>query len=138
MLTCLKEHLPVFMSHPLSIPFPKLFNSVSKKAALIVGGLGVCLCSPIISRNLIIVLSTMDFPDGEVIKNLPAIQETQKMWIRSVGEDPSEEEMATESSILAGIILWNRNLLGSSLWGLKVLDMTELSPLGPCGQQSEL
>ena len=46
MVTCLKEHLPVFISHPLSIPFLKLF--VSKKAALIVGGLGIYLCSPII------------------------------------------------------------------------------------------
>ena len=81
----------------------------------------------------------MDFPDGSLIKNLPAMQETQKMWVRSLGEeDPSEEETATQSSILARKILWNRNLLGSSLWGLKELDMTELSPLGPCGQQSEL
>ena len=67
------------------------------------------------------------------------MQETQKMWVRSLGEeDPSEEEMATQSSILAGIILWKRKLLGNSLWGLKELDMTELSPLGPCcGWQSE-
>ena len=31
------------------------------------------------------------------------------MWILSLGwEDPLEEEMATRSSILAGIILWTK------------------------------
>ena len=35
-------------------------------------------------------------------KNLPAMQET---WVQSLGwEDPLEEEMVTQSSILAGII----------------------------------
>ena len=36
------------------------------------------------------------------INNPPAIQETQKMWVRSLGwEDPLEEDMATLSRILA-------------------------------------
>ena len=36
------------------------------------------------------------------VKNLPAMQETQDMWIQSLGqEDPLEEEMAIHSSILA-------------------------------------
>ena len=36
-----------------------------------------------------------------VVKNPPAMQETQEMWVRSLGrEDPLEEEMATHSSIL--------------------------------------
>ena len=36
------------------------------------------------------------------VKNLPAMQETQEVWVRSLGhEDPLEEEMATHSSILA-------------------------------------
>ena len=36
------------------------------------------------------------------VKNLPAMQETQEMWVQSLGwEDPLEEEMATYSSILA-------------------------------------
>ena len=39
----------------------------------------------------------MGFPDGSVVKDLPAVQE----GIRSLGqEDPLEEEMATYSSIL--------------------------------------
>ena len=38
-------------------------------------------------------------PSGSVVKNQPAKQETQ---VRSLGrEDPLEEEMATNSSILA-------------------------------------
>ena len=42
-----------------------------------------------------------------VVKNPPAMQETQEMWVRSLGrEDPLEEEMATHSSILAWRIPW--------------------------------
>ena len=42
------------------------------------------------------------FPSGSVIKNLPVMQE---MLVLSLGrEDPVEEEMATHSSISAGII----------------------------------
>ena len=40
-----------------------------------------------------------DFPDNSVVKNLPAMQETQ-VW--SLGwEDPLEEDMATHSSNFA-------------------------------------
>ena len=43
-----------------------------------------------------------DFPSGSVVKNLPAMQETQKTWVLSLGgEDTLEDEMATHSSILA-------------------------------------
>ena len=39
---------------------------------------------------------------GLAVKNLPAVQETQEMWVQSLGqEDPLEEGMATHSSILA-------------------------------------
>ena len=35
-------------------------------------------------------------------KNLPAMQESQELWVQSLGlEDPLEKEMATHSSILA-------------------------------------
>ena len=44
----------------------------------------------------------ISFTGGSVVKNLPAKQETQEMWLRSLDrEDPLEEEMATRSSILA-------------------------------------
>ena len=41
----------------------------------------------------------MGFPDGSLVKNLPAMQET---WVQSLGEeDPLEKGMATHSSVLA-------------------------------------
>ena len=47
------------------------------------------------------------FPSGSVVKNLPAMQEAQEMWVRSLGrEDPLKKEMATHSSILAWRIPW--------------------------------
>ena len=46
----------------------------------------------------------MGVPSGSVVKNLPAMQETQ---VRSLGqEDPLEEGMATHSSVLAWRIPW--------------------------------
>ena len=44
-------------------------------------------------------------PWGSVVKNLPAIQETQETRVPSLGwEGPLEEGMSTHSSILAGKI----------------------------------
>ena len=44
------------------------------------------------------------FPGRSAVKNP---QETQEMWVLSVGwEDPLEEEMATNSSILGWRMLW--------------------------------
>ena len=41
------------------------------------------------------------------VKILPAMQETQEMWVGSLDqEDPLEKEMATHSSILAWKIPW--------------------------------
>ena len=41
-------------------------------------------------------------PMAQVVKNLPAIQETQETWVPYLGQqDPLEEEMVTHSSILA-------------------------------------
>ena len=38
---------------------------------------------------------------AQVVKNLPAVQETQETLIRSLGqEDPLEEENAMQSSVL--------------------------------------
>ena len=49
----------------------------------------------------------MGFYNGSVVKNLPAMQETQDMQVQSPGqEDPLEEEMATHSSVLAWKIPW--------------------------------
>ena len=55
------------------------------------------------------------FPCGSVVKNLPAIQKPQEMWVWSVGQEgPLEEGMATHSSILAWRIQWTENLTGYS------------------------
>ena len=41
----------------------------------------------------------LGFPGGSVVKNPPAMQETQETWVRSLGwEDSLEESMATHSS----------------------------------------
>ena len=43
----------------------------------------------------------MDFPGGVVVRNRPAMQETQETWVPTLGwEDPLDEGMATHSSIL--------------------------------------
>ena len=45
------------------------------------------------------VLDTLDFPGGSVVKNLPAMQEMQ---VQSLGrEDTLEKQMATHFSVLA-------------------------------------
>ena len=50
---------------------------------------------------------TIGFPGGSVVKNTPAIQETQETQVQSLGwEDPLEEEMAIHSRILAWRIPW--------------------------------
>ena len=49
----------------------------------------------------------MDFPDGSLIKNLPASAGAQEMQVQSLGqEDLLEEGMATHSSILALKMPW--------------------------------
>ena len=41
------------------------------------------------------------------------MQETQEMWVQSLGkDDPLEEEMATHSSILAWRIPWTKEPSG--------------------------
>ena len=50
-----------------------------------------------------------------MVKNLPAMQETQETQVLSLGqEDPLEKEMATHSSMLAGKALGQRSLVGYS------------------------
>ena len=66
------------------------------------------------------------FPNGSAVKNLPAMQETQDLWVWSLGrEDPLEKEMATHSSIFA----WEIPLSEEpgrlySLWVCKESDTT--------------
>ena len=47
------------------------------------------------------------FSNGSVVKNQPAMQEAQEMWVWSLGqENPWQEETATHSIILAWKIPW--------------------------------
>ena len=56
------------------------------------------------------------------IKNPPAVQETQEMWVQTLGqEDSLEMEMVTHSSILAWEVPWTEE----PPKGHKELDMTE-------------
>ena len=62
----------------------------------------------------------------QVVKNLPTIQEMQEMWVRSLGwEDPLEEEMATDFSILAWKIPSTEEPGRLQSIGHKQSDMTE-------------
>ena len=55
-----------------------------------------------------------------MIKNLPTMQESQEMRVRSLGqEDPLEEEMAPHSSILAWKIPWAEESGGLQSMGLQ-------------------
>ena len=57
---------------------------------------------------------------SSVVKNLPAIQKLQKVWVKSLGqEDPLEEGMATHSSILAWRIPWTEEPGGLHSIGLQ-------------------
>ena len=57
---------------------------------------------------------------GSVVKNHLPMQETQEVWVQSLGwEDPLEKGMAIHSSILAWEILWSEEPGGYNLWGLK-------------------
>ena len=58
-----------------------------------------------------------------MVKNLPAMQETR---VRSPGqEDPLEEEMATQASVLAWRIPWTEGPGGLQSMESQELDMTE-------------
>ena len=67
--------------------------------------------SPLCGFSLLIL--TLGFPGGSVVKNSPALQERPETRVRSLSwEDPLEEEMATHSSILAWEVPWTEELGG--------------------------
>ena len=88
-----------------SMQFPKVGNRIRKQQ------MSLCMNSKCI------------FPVAQMVKNLPAMQETQ---VRSLGqEDPLEKGMAIHSSILSWRVLWTEEPGGLQLWGPKQLDRTE-------------
>ena len=55
-----------------------------------------------------------------MVKNPPAVQETQETLVQSLGwEDPLEEEIATHSSILTWEIEWTEEPGGLQSMGLQ-------------------
>ena len=58
-----------------------------------------------------------------MVKNLPAMQETQVQYLGP--EDPLEKEMATHASILAWRIPWTEELGGLQSTGRKESETTE-------------
>ena len=61
-----------------------------------------------------------------MVKNPPAVQEMQEMWVQSLGqENPLEKEMATHSSILVWEIPWTEEPGRLQYMGSQELDMTE-------------
>ena len=61
------------------------------------------------NRFIILFTQIICFLGGSAAKNLPAMQETLEMRIRSLGwEDPLEERMATHPSTLAQRIPMDR------------------------------
>ena len=68
----------------------------------------------------------MGFPGGSMIKNTPAIQEMQKTWVQSLGqEDPWNRKWQPTPLFLPGKFHGQRSLLGYSPLGCKESDITE-------------
>ena len=86
---------------------------------------GPSLDAPFILGCISLVQSkiALGLHSGSVVKNPPAIQERQKMWVRSLDlEDPLKKGMATRSSILAWRIPWTEEP-----GGLQESDKTEVT-----------
>ena len=65
----------------------------------------------------------MAFLVAQLVKNLPAMQET---WVQSLGwEDPLEEGKATNSSIFAGRIPMDRGAWWAAVHGVTESERTE-------------
>ena len=70
----------------------------------------------------------LGFPNGSVVKNLPAMQALQEMQFRSLGwEDPLEEGMTITPVFLPGESHGQRSLVAYSPEGCKELDLTEVT-----------
>ena len=71
----------------------------------------------------LVILNLGAFSVTQVVKNLPAMQETQVQSLSQ--EDPLEKQMATHSNVLAWRIPWTEGLVGYSPWGREESDTIE-------------
>ena len=72
-------------------------------------------CRMIATVSLVNMHHLWSFPRGSVVKNLPAMQETQMTWVRSLGwEDPWRRAWQPTSVFLPGESHGQRNLAGYS------------------------
>ena len=63
-----------------------------------------------------------------MVQNPPAMQETQEMWVRSLGwEDSLEKGMATHYSILVWRILWTEEPGGLQSTGSQRVEMAKVT-----------
>ena len=68
------------------------------------------------------------FPGGSAVKNPPAMQETQEMWVWVLGlKDPLEEGMVTHSNILAWRIPWTDRTWQAIVHRVLESDTTEVT-----------
>ena len=75
----------------------------------------------------------MGFPGGSMIKNTPAIQEMQKTWVQSLGqEDPWNRKWQPTPLFLPGKFHGQRSLLGYGQWRYKKLKMAEHARVWVC------
>ena len=72
-------------------------------------------------RTVALPPQIMGFPDGSVVKNQPAVKETQETRVQSLGQEgPLEEEMTTHSSISAWEIPWTEEPGGLNSTGPQI------------------
>ena len=103
----------------LAFCFHGLFQEGNIELKIYFLGVQIQVIPSIYLRNNI---ESHDFPGSSVAKTLPAMQETQ---VRFLGqEDPREEDMATQSSILAEKSHGQGSLVGYNPWGCKESDTT--------------
>ena len=74
-----------------------------------------------VCRLSLVQACVLGFPDGTVLKSLPAMQEA---WVRSLWEDLLERGMATQPSTLVKRIPWTEEVGGLQSVGSHGLDTT--------------